>query len=367
MQAVQKITTLEMRQAQPVPKSSGIPIPGSIPQLMQKQVNFFVDAWKEHGDIYEFDSGLLSAIVVNHPDYAQHILRDNWRNYSEDVEMYDSICTFIGTNVLAIENIAEKPYQMMQGQFDYHYLAEISDLMVGAIDECFDEWDVYAESGEAFDISFALHKMTGILVQRGMLHHMIDDETANIFALAYETISQVMSRVLYQLAENRDIAEKLAHSVDEALDGNLPTFDDLHQLGYSHQVIEETMRMYPPVYFVARQAIDRDIIGGHRIEAGQLVFVMTSLIHQHPDFWDKPEFFAPERFAGNSAKFRHPLAYMPFGAGQGSCITKDFAMMQGTLILSQLIQGYRVYPVIAKKPETALSVEDAVWVTITKR
>lgn len=459
MQAIQKITTLEMRQAQPVPKSTGMPMLGSVPQLLQKQMNFFVDAWKEHGDIYELDLGLLSAIVVNHPDYAQHILRDNWRNYGKGGEMYDSIRTFTGTSVLTIEgNAWKRRRRMMQPQFHRQHLAGLTELMVEAIDECFDEWEKYAESGESFDISSAFNKITMTVILRAMfgrdlkadsldklgdtlryvidyilvllvtgkipewipftgrkryqvaldefdtfiydiiqqrrnspdegndlmamLLNMVDDETgeplsdkelrdevATIFAAGYETTSVAMTWALYQLAENRDIAEKLAHSVDETLEGKLPAFEDFRNLDYTRQVMEETMRMYPPAYFIPRQAIDRDIIGGHRIEAGQLVFVMTLLIHQHPDFWDNPEVFDPERFAEESS--RHPLAYMPFGAGQRLCIGKDFAMMEGTLILSQFMQRYRTYPVIGKKPETALSTtlgnKDGVWVTIAKR
>ena len=424
-------------------------------------MDFFVDAWKEHGDIYELDLGMLSAIVVNHPDYAQHVLRDNWRNYGKGGEMYDSIRTFVGTSVLTLEGDAwKRRRRMMQPQFHRQHLSGLTGLIVEAIDGCFNEWDAYAESGEAFDISSAFNKITMTVILRAMfgrdlktdaldtlgetlryvidyllillvtgkipewipftgrkryqvaldefdafiydiieqrrnspderndlmamLLNMVDDETgkplsdkelrdeiATIFAAGYETTSVAMTWAVHQLAENRDIAETLAQSVAIALCGKLPVFEKIPELDYARMVMEETMRMYPPAYFVPRQAIDRDIIGGHRIQSGQLVFVMTLLIHQHPDFWDNPEIFDPERFAGDDAKSRHPLAYMPFGAGQRLCIGKDFAMIEGTLILSQFIQRYRVYPVIGKKAKTALSTtlgnKDGVWVTIEKR
>ena len=129
------------------------------------------------------------------------------------------------------------------------------------------------------------------------------------------------------------------------------------------------MRLYPPAYFIPRQANDRDIIGGHRINAGQLIFVMTLIIQQHPDFWDNPQVFDPERFAGETT--RHPLAYLPFGAGQRKCIGQDFALMEGTMILTQFAQRYRVLPVPEKKAETALSTtlgnKGGVWIRIEKR
>jgi len=458
MQAVSRITTQEIQQAQLLPKSSGLPLIGSVPGLLQKQMGFFVDAWKEHGDIYELDLGLISAVIVNHPDYAQHVLRDNWRNYGKGGEMYDSIRTFVGTSVLTLENEAwKKRRRILQPQFHRQHLAGLTHLMVEAIDECLAEWDKYAATGEAFDVSSEFNKITMTVILRAMfgrdlqtdslgelgdtlryvlgymlaqmvtgkmpdwipftgkkryqeslnefdaflydiieqrrnssderndllamLLNLVDDETgesltdlelrdetATVFAAGYETTSVAMTWALYQLSQNPDIADKLTQSVD-SLSGNLPAFEDFHELGYARQVMEETMRLYPPAYFIPRQANDRDIIGGHRIDAGQLIFVMTLIIQQHPDFWDNPQVFDPERFAGETT--RHPLAYLPFGAGQRKCIGQDFALMEGTMILTQFAQRYRVLPVPEKKAETALSTtlgnKGGVWIRIEKR
>lgn len=461
MQAISKITTQQIQQAQMMPKSASLPLIGSVPQLLQKQMGFFVDAWKEHGDIYELDLGLITAVIVNHPDYARHVLLDNWRNYGKGGEMYDSIRTFVGNSVLTMENEAwKKRRRILQPQFHRQHLAGLTDLMVETIDECFTEWDKYAETGEAFDVSAEFNKITMTVILRAMfgrdlqtdlldeiadtLSYVIDyilamlvtgkipdwipftgkkryqdalnefdtflydiieqrrnssderndllamllnlvdeetgeglsdielrDETATVFAAGYETTSVAMTWGLHQLTENPEIADKLAQSVDDGLSGKLPAFENFRELGYARQVMEETMRLYPPAYFVPRQAIDRDIIGGHRIDAGQLVFVMTLIIQQHPDFWDNPQAFDPERFATDNTESLHPLAYLPFGAGQRKCVGQDFALIEGTLILSQFAQRYRVLPVPEKKAETALSItlgnKDGVWIRIEKR
>lgn len=94
-------------------------------------------------------------------------------------------------------------------------------------------------------------------------------------------------------------------------------------------------------------------------------------IHRHPDFWLNPDSFDPENFAADVAKQRHPLAWMPFGAGQRLCIGKDFAMMEGALILAQVMQHYDFKLIPNRQPKTALSAtlttQNGVWVQLVKR
>ena len=136
-------------------------------------------------------------------------------------------------------------------------------------------------------------------------------------------------------------------------------------------VMEETTRLYPPVFWLPRTAVEDDEIGGYHIKAGQMVAAVPLTIHRHPEFWDAPDTFDPENFAPDTSKSRHPLAWMPFGAGQRLCIGKDFAMMEGALILARLMQRYVVHPCEDRQPQpallTTLATKDGVWVRLEKR
>jgi cytochrome P450 len=135
--------------------------------------------------------------------------------------------------------------------------------------------------------------------------------------------------------------------------------------------MEEVMRLYPPAFWFTRSAVEDDVIGGYHIKAGQMMAVVPYAIHRHPDFWDNPEEFDPERFEGEHNKGRHSLAFMPFGAGQRQCIGKDFALMEGALILSQLAQRYTFIDVPERQPVAAfgptLATKDGMWLKIAKR
>jgi cytochrome P450 len=102
------------------------------------------------------------------------------------------------------------------------------------------------------------------------------------------------------------------------------------------------MRLCPPAFFVTRTAIEDDEIGGFRIKAGQTVAVTMYTIHRHPEFWENPAVFDPDRFSKEQSEGRHPLAWLPFGAGQRLCLGRDFAYMEGTLILAMLVQRIKI-------------------------
>jgi cytochrome P450 len=98
--------------------------------------------------------------------------------------------------------------------------------------------------------------------------------------------------------------------VDTVLEGRIPKFEDLMQLGYPRMVMEEATRLYPPAFWLPRTAVEDDVIGGYKIKAGQMVAATMLTIHRHPDFWENPDEFDPERFTPDKVKGRHPQAWM---------------------------------------------------------
>src|SRR5262249_39032337 len=107
-------------------------------------------------------------------------------------------------------------------------------------------------------------------------------------------------------------------------------------------VVEESMRLYPPVHTMSRQALGPDVVLGHQVPKGADIIISPWLIHRHRKLWSEPERFDPERFAPERAQGRHRFAYLPFGGGQRICIGRGFAMMEAVLILATVAQEWRL-------------------------
>jgi cytochrome P450 len=166
-------------------------------------------------------------------------------------------------------------------------------------------------------------------------------------------------------------AEALAREVDEVLGDRPPTFADLPRLRYARMAFEESLRLYGPIYWLQREALHDDEIDGRRIPKGSIVTVVSHVLHRHPDAWDRPEAFDPLRFLPERSEARPPMSWIPFGLGQRLCIGKEFAMMEGAIILATLAQRYSMKPVSGRKVDVrmgaTLQMKDGLWVTLTPR
>lgn len=177
----------------------------------------------------------------------------------------------------------------------------------------------------------------------GMTAKEVRDQVVTIFMAGHETTSLALSWTWYLLSQHPAAEAKLHRELADVLGGRTPGNDDIASLHYTRMVIEESMRLYPPAHTIARQAIKRDEVLGHRIAAGTPILIMPWLIHRKPQLWENPERFDPERFAPERAAERPRFAYIPFGAGSRICIGAAFAMTEAILILATIAQRYRLH------------------------
>ena len=140
------------------------------------------------------------------------------------------------------------------------------------------------------------------------------------------------------------VAERLRAEVAHALGGRTPTLEDLPRLPYARMVVEEAMRLYPPVWGFFRQALGPDRLGEHAVPKGALVFISPYVTHRHPRFWDDPERFDPERFTPERVRERPRFAYLPFSGGPRLCIGNEFALMEAQIAVAMTMQRYRLAP-----------------------
>jgi cytochrome P450 len=116
----------------------------------------------------------------------------------------------------------------------------------------------------------------------------------------------------------------------------------LPRLTYTTQVIEESMRLFPPAWMIERDSLEDDVVGGMHVPKGSIVGISPWVTHRLSRLWSNPEGFDPDRFAKDQKEARHKHAYLPFGGGPRTCIGNAFALMEMQLVLPAILQRYRV-------------------------
>lgn len=178
--------------------------------------------------------------------------------------------------------------------------------------------------------------------EQRMDEKQLRDEIMTLLLAGHETSASALAWTWYLLAQQPEAEERLHAELDQILAGRIPTTEDLPQLHYTRMVLEEAMRLYPPVWQLMRRAIQDDEIDGYHIPANSYIFWSTYMSHRHPDFWEKPEQFYPDHFSEELSIKRPRHAYMPFSSGPRICLGNTFAMTEMQLILATIAQEYRV-------------------------
>lgn len=178
----------------------------------------------------------------------------------------------------------------------------------------------------------------------GMSERQMHDEILTIFLAGHETTATLLTWSLYLLGQHPEIEERMRGEFAQVLRGRTPEFDDVGNLTYTRQVLDETLRLYPPAWMFARQAVANDEIGGFHLPARSMIVLSPYVTHHLPDFWPEPFRFDPERFAPGAEIDRPRYAYFPFGGGPRMCIGNHFALMEAPIILPMIMQNFRLKP-----------------------
>ncbi len=191
----------------------------------------------------------------------------------------------------------------------------------------------------------------------GMTDQQVRDEVLTLMVAGHETTTNALCWALMLLAQHPHIEGRLREEYTRVLGGRAPRMEDLPQLKLTRMVLEESMRLYPPAWAFARYAIAEDEIGGYTIPEGAYVLMFPATTHRHPDFWEQPDVFDPERFAPERAAGRHRFAYFPFGGGPRVCIGNQFALTEAQIILATILPRYqfRLLPGVAPAPEPLIT------------
>jgi cytochrome P450 len=142
------------------------------------------------------------------------------------------------------------------------------------------------------------------------------------------------------LSQHPAVERALHDELTRVLGIRTASMEDVPKLAYTRQVIDEAMRLYPPVWATGRDAVGDDVIDGYIVKQGSGINIPIWSIHRSPQYWSDPLSFKPERFAPDNAAALTKGAYLPFGAGPRQCIGSMFALTEAVLILATIAQRY---------------------------
>src|SRR6516164_7030705 len=182
------------------------------------------------------------------------------------------------------------------------------------------------------------------------------DEIKQYVWAGTETTALMLAWALYLTSAHPEVADQIRHEASSVFGDREPGLPDYLKLTYTRNVIQETMRMYPPIWSLARKAEAGDVIGGHDIEAGDTIVLGTYVVHHNPRYWDHPDRFDPDRFASDRAKGRAPYSYLPFGGGRRACIGSAMSQIEAALALSLFLRDFEFEYAREEPPRISLTV-----------
>jgi cytochrome P450 len=198
--------------------------------------------------------------------------------------------------------------------------------------------------------------------QRPMTLAEVKSNILTFLSAGHETTANTLTWSLFLLSQSPEWRARVEAEVDREMAG--PAEGLAERLVVTRAVIDEAVRLYPPIAALSRIAHGPDLVGGHQVKRRTLIVIAPYVLHRHKKLWDRPDVFDPSRFLGDKRQEIDRFAYMPFGAGARTCIGSTFALQEATLVLATLVRNFkmrlapdaRVWPMlrITLRPENGM-------------
>jgi cytochrome P450 len=191
--------------------------------------------------------------------------------------------------------------------------------------------------------------LASALLAAGWTDREVHDELMTVFLAGHETTGCGLAWTLYAIARHPEVRGRLEEELARVPGGRAPTVDDLARLPYLCRVVDESLRLYPPIWLFPRDANEDGELGGYHVPAGTSILVTPYASHRNPAHWPDPEAFDPDRFLPERAAGRPRYAYLPFGGGRRRCIGYYLALLELRLIVAMVVRRFRLR-VVAEHP-----------------
>ena len=200
--------------------------------------------------------------------------------------------------------------------------------------------------------------LLGLLLAAGLADDDVRDELVTMVVAGHETVAAALTWTLWLLARHPEAQARLREEVRSAQPSS--PWQGWHDLPWTRAVIDEALRLYPPAWVLSRRASRADLLAGQPVPEGTLAIISPWVVHRRATSWPDPERFDPGRFLGVGTAAR--ADYLPFGLGPRLCIGRDFALVELTVLLAELLRGHRVSVSAGSGP-----LERDVFVTVRPR
>ncbi|MBT2426383.1 cytochrome P450 [Streptomyces sp. ISL-112] len=189
------------------------------------------------------------------------------------------------------------------------------------------------------------------------VRRQLREELVTLLLAGHETTASTLGWTLHLLERHPQVRAAVREEARDVLGGRLPNIEDLHRLTWTTMVVQEAMRLYPPVWILPRTAQQQDEVGGYTVSANADVLICPYIMHRNPRLWEEPEQFDPERFSPQAVASRPRYAYLPFGAGPRFCVGSSLGMMEAVFVTALLTRDLdlRTAPGHRAVPEPMLS------------
>ncbi len=205
----------------------------------------------------------------------------------------------------------------------------------------------------------------------GMSDEQLKDEVLTLLVAGHDTVAASLAWTWILLSKNPQVRSQLHDELKSVLDGRSPELADSARLPYTRMIFDEALRLYPPAWGQPRQSIEEDVIDGYYLPKNAFVSLNQYTTHRHPEFWERPEEFDPERFTPEKIKSRPKFSYFPFGGGARVCIGQNLALLEAQLAIATIAQRYQIDlspgQNIIPDPTFTLIPKGLVAATITRR
>ncbi|XP_063239702.1 cytochrome P450 4C1-like [Bacillus rossius redtenbacheri] len=346
----------------------GLPTLKSFIPVFNEKSRKLVDVLREHEDGQPFDIlehmtlCTLDIVIETSLGSNMNMLKNKRMDLMESLQVAEDVMYHATLRpwcwIPALMKSTSNYKKMVNGVKD---MSEYADYVITQkladgsreINSCRTMKKVGEISDESLDVEkkrlgFLDHVISGLNDGSTLLKQVeIKDNTINVIVAGMGTGSLVMSAALMLLGLHRDVQEKVVKELEQIFGENIDravTYEDLKQMVYLEQVINETMRLYPPVPLTARGVTEDLTLTKYTLPAGAYIAIPISLIHRNPEYFPDPDRFDPDRFSPENRAKRHPFSFIPFLGGQRMCIGKKYVCMQMITILSNVLRSYEVLP-----------------------
>jgi cytochrome P450 len=184
------------------------------------------------------------------------------------------------------------------------------------------------DHGEANDILGLMMRALDRDTGKRMSDAELNSQAMTLVIAGHETTASVLNWIWYLVAKHPQVELRLTEEINRLVGAKPLDFDDLPKFSYTHRVIEEALRTYPPLWLMTRKAMKDDVLGDYFVPKGTEIYISPYLLQRHPRLWEDPDRFDPDRPDSEFSAKRHPLATCPFGAGPRNCIGELFARIE---------------------------------------